>query len=642
MIRQVKISWSKSTFLITRIISLPTWKIDKVGAPIGLILALIIFSSVSSSFRRVDNLMLIAVDASLIGIVSVGQTLVLLIGGIDLSVGSVMALTGVTAATIMKGLSFFPELPSALAISLALILGATIGGLQGWLITNRGMPPFIVTLGTMFGLNGLTQAYTNAVGSPIYSLPDDFKWISDGKLGPLPVPALIMLTIYVLAWYVLHSTKFGRYCYSIGANETSARLAGINVNRYKVLVYAISGLLAALAGIILIARINGGMYTNGTGYELNSIAAVIIGGTSLSGGVGGVWGTLMGVLLMNTVNNGLTMCNVPPEWQQVVTGVVILLAVLIDIERRRQPKILAKNTITSPAPVQMHLHQIVVKIAELIEKKMGHLYCCLYLVNRGSNTLMSQTPFKAGRLLEDDSENLGKNSANPSNLIVEVYQTGKSHWLGELSRSSSTDSSGIISLHHSIQSVMAVPIHIQNRIVGVLEVQSTISDCFNSTTASLLIDLCRPISEILEDAWLLESGWLLKQIRDSLKHLWDDLYLGRSELAEWVLSVKENVSQYTVGARGETLREVLLREIESLRPSETRDQVRAARSYRILQLTYVEEHPVETITNELNISRRQYFYDLKESLECLADALVREHQSKLQAKAAPELAVLEN
>lgn len=641
MIRQLKISEAENNNPILKLMNLPTWKIDKVAAPVGLILALIVFSILSSSFRRMDNLMLIAMDASLIGIVSVGQTLVLLIGGIDLSVGSVMALTGVTAATLMKGLSLFPELPSAVAICLGLVLGAAIGGLQGWLITNRGMPPFIVTLGTMFGLNGLTQAYTNSIGSPIYSLPDDFKWISDGKFGPIPVPALLMLAIYAVAWYVLRNTKFGRSCYSIGTNETAARLAGINVNRYKTCVYAISGLLAAVAGIILIASINGGMYTNGTGYELNSIAAVVVGGTSLSGGVGGVWGTLMGVLLMNTVNNGLTMCNVPPEWQQVVTGAVILLAVLVDIERRRRPKILAKREATPPAPVQMHLHQIIVKMTEVIEKRMGHLYCCLYLVNRGTNTLAAQTPFKTGRLPGDDSEGLHLVSANPSSLISIVRETGKPLWLEELGRASSGENSRIVPLHHSIQSAMGVPIYIEDRIVGVLEVQSTISDCFNSTAANLLSSLCNPMSEILEDAWLLESGWLVKQVRDNLRHLWDDLYLGRSELAEWVLSVTGDVSKYTVGARGEALREVLLHEIESLRPSEMRDQAKSARGYRILQLTYAEEHPVESIISELNISRRQYFYDLKESLECVSDALVREHQTKLQLKTSKEVAILQ-
>ena len=631
MIGQLRSSWLHSRSTLISLTRQYTFKFDKIGAPLGLLMALIIFSFLSAPFRRLDNLMLILGEASLVGIVAVGQTLVLLIGGIDLSVGSVVALTGVTSASLMKGFSLIPAIPSYLAISLGLLLGLLLGGLQGWLITNRNMPPFIVTLGTMIGLQGLTQAYTNAVGSPIYSLPDDFKWIAEGYVGPVPVPAVLMLLLCIVTWYVLHNTKFGHYCYAIGNNETSARLAGINVNRYKICVYALSGLLSAVAGIILIAKLNGGIYTDGTGYELNSIAATIIGGTSLSGGVGGVGGTLIGVLLMYTVNNGLTMCSVPPEWQQVVTGAIILLAVLVDVERRRRPKILVQQEETPRlVPTQLQLQQIIVQISELIEKNMGNLYCCLYLTDRETGEMLAQPTFKTGRLNHDENTDYQLPVLKgPSRLALQVKESGQPAWLEDLGRTSA-EHVRIVSLHLSIQSVMAIPLYVQNRVIGVLEVQSPIPDCFSKSAATLLSNLCNPLADVLEDAWLLESGWLVKQVRDNLRHLWDDLHLGRSPLSDWLLALSTTSSKYTLGARGEALREWLINEIDSLKPAETRDPSRASRCHRILQLTYAEEYPVEIIIKELNISRRQYFYDLKEALEILADALVRDHQVKLQ------------
>jgi ribose/xylose/arabinose/galactoside ABC-type transport system permease subunit len=532
----------------------------------------------------------------------------------------------------MKGVDPLPPLPSFLAIGVSLIFGTAVGGLQGWLITNRNMPPFIVTLGTMIGLSGLAQAYTNTAGAAMYTLPDDFKWIADGQIGPLPAPALIMLGIYILIWYLLQHSKFGRYCYAIGNNETSARLAGINVNLYKIYIYAISGLLASVVGMILIARINGGIYTNGTGYELSSIAAAIIGGTSLSGGVGGVWGTLIGVLLLNTVNNGLTLCSVPPEWQQVVTGLIILLAVGIDVERRRKPKTLTKVEVPLITPTQLHLHQIILRLSKLVEEQMGYLYCCLYLQERETAELIPRPPFKTGTTdsLDSNSADLPQTMNHYSNLVREVKENGRALWVGEVNKTF-IETNRISLLYPSVQSVLAIPLHVGERFVGVFEVQSIVPDCFNNTTSTMLHKLCSPLTAIIEDAWLLESGWIGKQVRDNLRHLWDDLYLGRSQLTDWLLSTAETETSHTMGARGEALREVLLKGIETLHPVESRDQTRASRGYRILQLTYLEEHGVESIIKELNISRRQYFYDLKETLDILADTIVREHQVKLQA-----------
>ena len=330
------------------------WGLDKIGALAGLLILVLTFSLLSPPFRQPGNLMLIVMDAATVGIVAVGQTVVLLTGGIDLSVGSIVALTGLVAAGLMKyGIGLIPPLSGSLsyvAMGVALALGAAIGAAQGWLISNRRMPPFIVTLGTMVGLKGLALGYSymSASGSTIYSLPRDFKWISNGYVGPIPVQVLIMVGVYGLAWYMLRSTKFGRYCYAIGSNETAARLSGVNVDRYKTYVYALSGFLAALSGLILVARIDSAIYTNGEGYELSSTAAAIIGGTSLHGGVGGVVGTLIGVLIIKTVPDGMLMLNAPFWWRDVLTGGIILLAVLIDVERQRARKAAANAGVSRP------------------------------------------------------------------------------------------------------------------------------------------------------------------------------------------------------------------------------------------------------------------------------------------------------
>ncbi len=284
---------------LTRLFNLSIWRFNQVGALAALLFLVLAFTFLSPSFRQVGNLLLIAMMASTIGIVAVGQTLVLLIGGIDLSVGSVVALTGLITACLMKyGLGPIPPLSGVLsyvAIGIGLLTGTAIGAMQGWLIADHRMPAFIVTLGTLVGLRGITQAFS--YGLPTNSLPDDFKWISDGHLWVIPAPALIMLAVFTLVWNVLHSTKFGRYCYAIGGNETAARLSGVNVNRHKTCVYAISGFLSALAGMILMSYIDGAAPTNGGSYELYSIAAAIVGGVSLGGGIGGVWGTLIGVMI---------------------------------------------------------------------------------------------------------------------------------------------------------------------------------------------------------------------------------------------------------------------------------------------------------------------------------------------------------
>jgi ribose transport system permease protein len=308
--------------------------INKFGSILILCLMLVILSSFNPFFGKFDNLMLITLEAATIGVVAAGQTLVILTGGIDLSVGSLVGLTGIIAAGMMKwGVGPIPPMNSYLALAVGLLIGILAGLFHGFMITKAKIPPFIITLGTLSVFKGLALVYSGA--SPIHLLPDDFKWISDAHLWRIPMPAVIMFVVYCLCWCFLNYTTLGRHTYAIGGNEFAARLTGIDVDKCKLYIYSICGFLSALAGLILISRIDGGIYTNGEDYELNAIAGVVIGGTSLMGGRGGIWGTIVGVLIMTTVNNALVMYSVPSEWKNVVTGGIIIIAVLIDVLRRQ-------------------------------------------------------------------------------------------------------------------------------------------------------------------------------------------------------------------------------------------------------------------------------------------------------------------
>ncbi len=605
------------------------WRLDQIGALVGLLMLLLTFSFLSPTFRQIGNLLLIATMASTIGVVAVGQTLVLVTGGIDLSVSSIVALTGLVAASLMKyGLGPVPPLTGPLsyvAILIGLVIGTAIGAAQGWLIAKRRMPPFIVTLGTMVGLHGLTQAFS--YGLPTHSLPDDFKWISDGHLWVMPAPALIMLGIYGGAWYVLRNTKFGRYCYAIGGNETATRLSGVNVDQHKTYVYAISGFLAALAGMILMAYIDGAAPTNGTSYELYSIAAAIIGGVSLGGGVGGVWGTLIGVLIITVIPDGMIMLNAMPWWKDAITGAIILVAVLIDVERRRARQAVPRAEVSSPILTGHYLNEVLTRLTQAVEERLGCAYYRIYLGDRDSGDLVPQSLPGANSVNQIAESRIRPGQGS---IVQEAKATGRPVCVADIARRA-----GVVPLGSDAQSALALPIIVSKRIVGVIEVQSPVPDAFRDEAVKLLDHLASPMAQMLEDAWLLESGWLVRQTRDALRHLWADLYLGRSALAEWAL-VTQNVLlvERTPAKQGETLRQLLLATMEELRPpqGDTHDASHSRRGYRILQLTYVEEHVVDEITRELHVSRRQYFYDLKEALEALADALVRNHQTNLKVQ----------
>jgi len=613
--------------LYFNLVNLSIWRLNQMGALVGLLFLALAFSFLSPSFRQTGNLLLIAMMASTIGIVAVGQTLVLLIGGIDLSVGSVVALTGLVTASLMKyGLGPIPPLSGLLsyvAIGIGLLIGAVIGALQGQLIANRRMPPFIVTLGTLVGLRGVTQAFS--YGLPTHSLPDDFKWISDGQLWVVPAPALIMLTVFALAWYILRNTKFGRYCYAIGGNETAARLSGVNVDHHKTFVYAISGLLAGLAGMILMSYIDGAAPTNGGSYELYSIAAAIVGGVSMGGGVGGVWGTLIGVLIITVIPNGLIMLNALPWWRDTITGAIILIAVYIDVERRRTQQSVSRSDASRPILTGNYMNEVLTRLTREIDLRLGNAYCRIYLADRNSGDLVPQT-FPG----INDQIQIVENHYIPGqgSIVYEAKDTRRPVRVSNI-----THRPGVVPLNSDAHSALALPLMVNTRVIGVVEVQSPVPNAFRGDETKLLYGLCSSMTQMLEDAWLLESGWLLQQTRDALRHLWADLYLGRSPLAAWALSTHDVLVEYTPVKRGEALRQLLLSNIEGLcsPPNETHDPS-SQRGYCILKLTYVEERVVGEITRELHISRRQYFYDLKGALEALTDALVRNHQATLQAQ----------
>ncbi|PWC19402.1 ribose ABC transporter permease [Brenneria corticis] len=294
---------------------------------IALLILIAVVSAMSPNFFTLNNLFNILQQTSVNAIMAVGMTLVILTSGIDLSVGSLLALTGAVAASIV-GL----EVNALLAVFGALALGALIGAGTGVIVSKGKVQAFIATLVMMLLLRGVTMVYTN--GSPINTgfsdVADTFGWFGIGRPLGIPTPIWIMAVVFAAAWYMLHHTRLGRYIYALGGNESATRLSGISVDKIKIIVYSLCGLLSALAGIIEVARLSSAQPTAGTGYELDAIAAVVLGGTSLAGGKGRIVGTLIGALILGFLNNGLNLLGVSSYYQMIVKAVVILLAVLVD------------------------------------------------------------------------------------------------------------------------------------------------------------------------------------------------------------------------------------------------------------------------------------------------------------------------
>ncbi len=299
--------------------------VRKLGPLIGLIVLFIIISSINRDFISATNIFNLLRQVSINALIAFGMTFVILTGGIDLSVGSVLALSGVLMAKFMVS-----GVPPFVAVILACIVGLILGSINGVVISYGKVAPFIATLATMTIYRGLTLVTSK--GNPITGLSDStfFVMLGRGYIGGIPVPVIIMLVLFIILWVVLNKTPFGRKVYAIGGNERVSKIVGIKINKIKVAIYGLIGALSALAGAILTSRLNSAQPTAGTGYELDAIAAVVLGGTSLTGGKGRITGTLIGALIIGTLNNGLNLLGVSSFYQMVVKGIVILLAVLID------------------------------------------------------------------------------------------------------------------------------------------------------------------------------------------------------------------------------------------------------------------------------------------------------------------------
>lgn len=297
----------------------------------GLILLCVVMSFLSPFFLTFNNLFNVGTQIAVIAILAFGQTFVIVSGGIDLSVGSVLGLASIVFgwATAVAGL------PLTVALFLGLGAGAAAGLTNGLLITLGNLPPFIATLAMLSAARGLALVISN--GQPLNPIPQTIQTLGSGDLfGFIPLPVILMLVMWAITIGVLRSTYPGRCMYAIGGNEEATRLSGINVFNQKLLIYTVSGLFSAVAGILLTARLASAQPQSGFTFELDAIAAVVIGGASLAGGVGSGTGTLIGALILGVLRNGLNLLNVSPFWQQVVIGVVIALAVMTDTLRRRK------------------------------------------------------------------------------------------------------------------------------------------------------------------------------------------------------------------------------------------------------------------------------------------------------------------
>jgi len=301
---------------------------------IALLLLCLALSIMSDKFLTVSNAWNVMRQISVNICISTGMTLIVLTAGIDLSVGSVLALCGaITAGLLRNGIEFpasnlFLGFTLLGAVIAGILTGSALGAFNGWAITKFKVPPFVATLAMLTIARGLTMLWTQ--GFPISGLGDTFLYFGTGWLLGIPVPVWISGIIVLIAVLITNKTRLGRYIYAIGGNESASKLSGINVNRVKIIVYTIAGALAAIGGILVTSRLDSAQPNAGTSYELDSIAAVVIGGTSLSGGRGTILGTVQGAIIIGVLNNGLVLLNVSPFWQQVVKGFVILLAVIID------------------------------------------------------------------------------------------------------------------------------------------------------------------------------------------------------------------------------------------------------------------------------------------------------------------------
>ncbi len=301
--------------------------LSRFGIYFAFILIVLALSVITDKFFTLSNMLNVLRQVSINGILAIGMTFVIITGGIDLSVGSVLALAGIISASFAVTTS--NPLPLVAVILIGLSVGGLCGGVSGALITRGRVAPFIATLAMMTIARGTGLVFSN--GRPVISLTEAYKQIGGGYvLGRLAVPVVIFVFLILLAMFVLNYTRFGRHIYAVGDNENSARASGLRIERIKWAVYIICGAMSGLAGMVLSSRVNAASPIAGVGAELDAIAAVVIGGTSLAGGVGGIGGTVIGALIIGVISNGLDIINVSAYFQQIVKGLIIALAVLID------------------------------------------------------------------------------------------------------------------------------------------------------------------------------------------------------------------------------------------------------------------------------------------------------------------------
>ena len=311
----------------------PTYILSEYGIMLAFLVLVVGLSFASPYFLRTNNILNVLRQASINALLSIGMTYVILTGGIDLSVGSGLAFGGIVAASLasdaMSGTVYHP----LLAASAGLLGGVVLGAVNGLFVAKWRMPPFVVTLGMLSIARGFTFIYTD--GMPVPRIDESFLFFGQGVPMGVPFPVIILAIVFALSWVVLYKTRYGRYIYAVGGNEKSAKISGVNTRLIIFTVYVISGFLSALGGIILTARTTAGLPQAGLAYELDAIAAVVIGGTSLSGGQGSLTGTLTGALLIGVINNGLDLLGVSSYFQQVIKGAIIIGAVLLDSFRKK-------------------------------------------------------------------------------------------------------------------------------------------------------------------------------------------------------------------------------------------------------------------------------------------------------------------
>lgn len=292
---------------------------------IGLVM---FFSYQSPNFLSTNNIYNILRQISVVGIASVGMTMIIITGGIDLSVGSVIGLTSVVLAKLL--VSGVPIIP---AILLTVAVGALLGLLNAILINEMNIPPLIATLGTITIYRGF--AYITTGGLSVFGFPESFKVIGQGYLGPMPIPVIIQVVVFLIGFYILYKIPIGRHIYSIGSNEGASYLSGINVKKVKYFVYTISGVLCAVAGVVTLSRINSGLPNTATGFELDVVTAVVLGGVSVKGGEGHLVGTAIGCLIIGVLSNGMILLGIQEYYQMLVKGLVLICAVAVDINLRK-------------------------------------------------------------------------------------------------------------------------------------------------------------------------------------------------------------------------------------------------------------------------------------------------------------------